>query len=41
MGLEGLDQYNHSGWTKWVRAWNAEENRHGDVLLVWCIYQAG
>lgn len=32
MGLEGLDQYNHSGWTKWVRAWTAEENRHGDVL---------
>lgn len=32
MGLDGVDQYNHGGWTKWVRAWTAEENRHGDVL---------
>ncbi len=32
MGLDGVDQYNHSGWTKWVRTWTAEENRHGDVL---------
>jgi len=34
----GIDQHNkredgeENGWVKWVRAWTAEENRHGDVL---------
>ena len=32
MDVEGIDQYSRNGWSKWVRAWTAEENRHGDVL---------
>ncbi len=32
MGIEGIDQENKNGWSKWVRAWTAEENRHGDLL---------
>ncbi len=32
MNIEGIDQENKSGWTQWVRAWTAEENRHGDLL---------
>ncbi|MEK6153029.1 acyl-ACP desaturase [Flavobacteriaceae bacterium 3-367] len=34
MDVEGIDQHdgNKNGWSKWVRAWTAEENRHGDVL---------
>ena len=32
MGIEGIDQENKSGWSKWVRGWTAEENRHGDLL---------
>jgi acyl-[acyl-carrier-protein] desaturase len=32
MGLEGVDQEKRTGWTQWVRAWTAEENRHGDLL---------
>ncbi|WP_421810317.1 acyl-ACP desaturase [Flagellimonas sp.] len=34
MDVEGIDQHNgkENGWSKWVRAWTAEENRHGDVL---------
>ena len=29
----GVDQVNEpNGWMKWVRAWTAEENRHGDLL---------
>ncbi len=30
--VEGVDQHNPSPWSKWVRHWTAEENRHGDVL---------
>ncbi len=30
--LEGVDQKNMKGWSQWVRAWTAEENRHGDLL---------
>jgi acyl-[acyl-carrier-protein] desaturase len=30
--LEGVDQKNMTGWSQWVRAWTAEENRHGDLL---------
>ena len=30
--VEGIDQHNPSDWSKWVRHWTAEENRHGDVL---------
>ena len=33
MDVEGVDQVNgQTGWSKWVRQWTAEENRHGDVL---------
>ncbi|NNE75978.1 MAG: acyl-ACP desaturase [Pricia sp.] len=35
MDVEGIDQHGPNktnGWSKWVRAWTAEENRHGDVL---------
>lgn len=32
MGIEGVSQYSDNGWNKWVRAWTAEENRHGDLL---------
>jgi len=33
MDVIGVDQVGHpSGWAKWVRAWTAEENRHGDLL---------
>ncbi|MCG2459399.1 acyl-ACP desaturase [Flavobacteriaceae bacterium F89] len=34
MDVEGIDQHGEgsNGWSKWVRHWTAEENRHGDVL---------
>ncbi|MCB0705560.1 MAG: acyl-ACP desaturase [Saprospiraceae bacterium] len=32
MTVEGVDQEGGNGWSKWVRAWTAEENRHGDLL---------
>ncbi|CAM1341721.1 acyl-ACP desaturase [Tenacibaculum amylolyticum] len=32
MELDGVAQDPDNGWAKWVRAWTAEENRHGDVL---------
>ncbi len=34
LALDGVSQVNdqRSGWTKWVRWWTAEENRHGDLL---------
>ena len=33
MSIDGVNQQNkHNGWTKWTRAWTAEENRHGDLL---------
>ncbi|MFD1551648.1 acyl-ACP desaturase [Putridiphycobacter roseus] len=31
-GLDGVEQDSENGWAKWIRAWTAEENRHGDVL---------
>ncbi len=31
-GMEGVNQLEHNGWTKWIRGWTAEENRHGDLL---------
>lgn len=30
--LDGVKQNENGGWMKWIRAWTAEENRHGDVL---------
>jgi acyl-[acyl-carrier-protein] desaturase len=32
MDVEGINQNDKGGWSKWVRAWTAEENRHGDLL---------
>ena len=32
MGVDGVNQNNKKGWSEWVRAWTAEENRHGDLL---------
>ena len=32
MDVEGVDQIEPNAWSKWVRNWTAEENRHGDLL---------
>ncbi len=32
MDIEGIDSYDRNGWASWVRAWTAEEKRHGDLL---------
>lgn len=34
MDVEGVNQIDNggNGWSKWVRTWTGEENRHGDVL---------
>ncbi len=32
LDVEGIDQHSKSSWSKWVRHWTGEENRHGDVL---------
>ena len=32
MEVEGVNQVEKNGWSKWVSNWTAEENRHGDVL---------
>ena len=32
MQIDGIDQLNANGWSKWISAWTAEENRHGDLL---------
>lgn len=34
MDVEGIDQVENggNGWSKWVRNWTGEENRHGDIL---------
>lgn len=30
--VEGIDKTRQNGWSKWIRHWTGEENRHGDVL---------
>lgn len=30
--VTGIDKLKPEGWSKWVRMWTAEENRHGDLL---------
>lgn len=30
--VSGIDKMKPEGWSKWVRMWTAEENRHGDLL---------
>src|SRR6056300_144265 len=33
LDVDGIDQHaDKNGWTKWIRHWTGEENRHGDVL---------
>lgn len=34
MDVQGIDQHHEkgNGWSRWVRYWTSEENRHGDVL---------
>jgi len=32
MEVEGISHHGKNGWSKWVRAWTGEENRHGDLL---------
>ncbi len=32
MDVDGVGQVENNGWSKWVRNWTAEENRHGDLL---------
>jgi len=32
MTVEGVDNEGRNGWSKWVRQWTGEENRHGDLL---------
>ncbi|SDW90456.1 acyl-ACP desaturase [Aequorivita viscosa] len=32
MDMEGVDQHGRNGWSKWIRHWTGEENRHGDTL---------
>jgi len=35
LDVQGISQHHNgadNGWAKWVRAWTAEENRHGDTL---------
>jgi len=32
LDLDGVTQQPDNGWAKWIRAWTAEENRHGDTL---------
>ncbi len=40
MDVEGVGQTERNAWSKWVRHWTAEENRHGDVLNKY-IYLSG
>lgn len=30
--VEGVNEEAKNGWSKWVKSWTGEENRHGDVL---------
>ena len=32
MDMEGVDQEENRSWSRWIRGWTAEENRHGDLL---------
>lgn len=32
MDVDGVGQVENNGWSKWVRHWTGEENRHGDLL---------
>ena len=32
MEMDGVNQLKPTGWSKWIRHWTGEENRHGDTL---------
>ncbi len=32
MDVDGITKTEPQGWSKWIRMWTAEENRHGDLL---------
>ncbi len=32
VAMEGVNQVKANSWSQWIRAWTAEENRHGDLL---------
>ena len=32
MEIDGISKSEPQGWSKWIRMWSAEENRHGDLL---------
>jgi acyl-[acyl-carrier-protein] desaturase len=32
MDVEGIDNVERNGWSRWIRQWTSEENRHGDLL---------
>jgi acyl-[acyl-carrier-protein] desaturase len=32
MDVDGVGQVERNGWSRWVRHWTSEENRHGDLL---------
>jgi acyl-[acyl-carrier-protein] desaturase len=32
MDVDGVGQAENNGWSKWMRHWTSEENRHGDLL---------
>ncbi|MCH2194145.1 acyl-ACP desaturase [Kordia sp.] len=32
MDMQGVNQHGKDGWSRWIRHWTGEENRHGDVL---------
>lgn len=32
MDVDGVDNVEKNGWSKWIRQWTGEENRHGDLL---------
>ncbi|WP_228724382.1 acyl-ACP desaturase [Spirosoma sp. KUDC1026] len=32
MDMEGVEQGENHSWSRWIRGWTAEENRHGDLL---------
>ncbi len=38
--IEGISKAEPHGWSKWIRMWTAEENRHGDLLNKY-IYLSG
>ncbi|MFY7652441.1 MAG: acyl-ACP desaturase [Chitinophagaceae bacterium] len=40
MSVDGISVTEPQGWSKWIRLWTAEENRHGDLLNKY-IYLSG